>query len=104
MYMKKIIKITVITIATLLVLLVSLPFVFKGKIIGIAQEQANKYLDARLSFSNANLSFIKNFPNLTASLSDITVEGIDRFEGDTLFYANKVSLALNIKEIGRAHV
>ena len=97
--MKKFIKVTGIIIVALLILLVSLPIVFKGKIAGIAQEMANNSINAKLSFKDASLSFIRNFPNITASLSDIAVEGIDSFDGDTLFYAEKVSVVLNLKEV-----
>ncbi|MFO7656495.1 MAG: AsmA-like C-terminal region-containing protein [Bacteroidales bacterium] len=82
--MKKLIKILFIVIAAIFLVALVTPFLFKGKIMQFAKEQINNNLNARVDFSNLNLSFIKNFPNASIVLKNLTVSGIDKFENDTL--------------------
>lgn len=82
--MKKSLKIAGIVILSLLLILLILPFAFKGKVAGIIQEQANKNLQAKVAFSDLSVSFFKNFPKVTATIENLSVAGVDVFEGDTL--------------------
>lgn len=61
--MKKFFKILLITIVTLLVLLLVAPVLFKGKIIALVNEQLEKNLHAKASFSDISLSFFRDIPN-----------------------------------------
>lgn len=97
--MKKIVKITGIVFLSLLLILLILPFAFKGKITGIIQEQANKNLQAKVTFSDLSLSFFKNFPKVTASLENLTIAGVEPFEGDTLLTAKEISVAVNLSSL-----
>ena len=97
--MKKILKITGIVLLSLLLILLILPFAFKGKVAGIIQEQANKNLQAKVAFSDLSLSFFKNFPKVTASLENLTIAGVDAFEGDTLLSAKEISVAVNLTSL-----
>lgn len=62
---KKGLKITGIVILSFFILLLILPFAFKGKILDLVKNEANKMLEARLEFSDLNLSFISHFPEAT---------------------------------------
>ena len=61
--MKKIIKWLGIIILVLLILLITLPYLFKDKIVAKIKEEANKTLNAKFDFSDFNLSLIRHFPN-----------------------------------------
>lgn len=97
--MKKALKITGIVIASLLLILLLLPFALKGKIADIVKVQANKNLNATVAFEDAGLSFLRNFPHLTAYVSELSVVNKAPFEGDTLFSAQKVSVTVNLKSL-----
>lgn len=97
--MKKALKITAIVVGSLVLILLVLPFAFNGKIAGIVKDQANKNLNATVAFEDAGVSFLRNFPHVTAYLSDIYVINKSPFEGDTLFSAHKVSVAVNLKSL-----
>jgi hypothetical protein len=45
------------------------------------------------------LNFFRNFPNASISLDNFYVAGINEFEGDTLFYAEKISATVNLKSL-----
>lgn len=97
--MKKILKWTGITLLILIVLLIALPFLFKDKLVAIAKEQANKNLNARVDFGDFDLSIFASFPDFRFSIENVSVVGIDQFDGDTLAYLKKLKLDVNIKSV-----
>ncbi|MBK8805941.1 MAG: hypothetical protein IPO21_04520 [Bacteroidales bacterium] len=82
--MKKVFKITGLVVLLLLVFVILSPFLFKGKILKLAKSEISNYVDAKVDFSDLDLTIFKSFPSFTISVSDISVLGIGRFEGDTL--------------------
>jgi hypothetical protein len=94
--MKKFFKILAIIILVLLVCIITLPIFFKGKILEIAKEQINKNLNAKVEFSSLNLSFIRNFPNASVVLKNLSVVGVDEFESDTLLSLKSFDIRLDI--------
>lgn len=97
--MKKALKIIGIIVVVIFLLLLILPFAFKGKIIELVKEQANKNLNAKVEFSDVNLSLIRHFPNLSVAIQDLSVVGIAPFEGDTLAYMKDLNLTLDIMSV-----
>ncbi len=94
--MKKFFKILIIIILFLILCIVVLPFFFKGKILEIAKEQINKNLNAKVEFTSLNLSFIRNFPNASVVLKNLSVVGIDDFESDTLMSLKSFDIRLDV--------
>ena len=97
--MKKILKITGITLLVLLVLIISLPFMFKGKIIDIVKEQANANLNAKVDFGEFDLGLISTFPNFNFSIDNVTVDGVDKFEGTQLANIKNLSLKVDLMSV-----
>lgn len=97
--MKKKLLITGIVLAAILVLLITLPFLFQGKIKEVVKSQANEMLNARLEFKDLSLSFIRNFPNATISINDMSLSGVDAFETDTLLQAGRLSATINLASL-----
>lgn len=94
--MKKILKITGITVLVILLVMIATPIVFKGKILKIATEQANKNLRAKVEIGNLKISLFRNFPNMYVGFFDLSVVGTERFEGDTLVAFKEFSLAVDL--------
>jgi hypothetical protein len=94
--MKKFLKIFFLTILIILIILIVAPFLFKGKIIKIANEQLEKNLNAKASFEDINLSLFRNFPNLGIRLKNLCVIGIDDFKDDTLMHIKSFDLTVDI--------
>lgn len=82
--MKKFLKISAIIVLAIFVLIISVPLLFKGKIIEIANEQISKTLNAKAGFSDLSISLIRSFPNVSVGIKELYVAGINEFEGDTL--------------------
>ena len=98
--MKKSIKITLFSLAILLLAAVSLPFIFKGKIIKLITEEANKNVNAKVKFSDdIGLSIFESFPDFTLSMKAIEVVGINEFEGDTLLSLKNLAVSLDFMSV-----
>lgn len=101
--MKKGLKITGIVIASLLTLIIAagllVPIVFKEKIREKVETKVNSMVNARVSFTGYKLSLFRAFPNATFTLKDLSVTGIDDFEGDTLTAVRSFSLVFNLMSL-----
>ncbi|MBT3303642.1 MAG: AsmA family protein [Bacteroidetes bacterium] len=97
--MKRILKISGIVILLLIAAIIVLPFVFKGKIIQIAKEQANANLHAVVDFDeDIKLNLIKSFPKFYLEIRDLTVANKVPFEGDTIANIGSLAVKLNLME------
>ncbi len=98
--MKKILITLVVTVVILFAALVAIPYFFKDKIVQLVKEQANNNVNAIINFDNdIELSLIKNFPNFTLGIHNLSVVGIDEFEGDTLVDMKAFSATLDIMSV-----
>lgn len=98
--MKRALIIIISIVALLLVAVIVLPIVFKGKIVEIVKQQANENLNAKVQFDNdIELSLFRNFPAFTLGISNLSVTGINEFEGDTLIALKKFSATIDIMSV-----
>ena len=98
--MKKILLITTGIVLLLLIAAVCIPFLFKDKIFNLVKESANKEINAVVNFNNdLSISIFSHFPNLTITVNDISVAGINEFEGDTLIAMKSFSATLDIMSV-----
>ncbi len=101
--MKKGLKITGIIIVSLLALIIAagllVPIVFKEKIREKVESKVNGMVNARVAFAGYKLSLFRAFPNATFILKDLSVTGIDEFEGDTLAAVKSFSLVFNLMSL-----
>jgi AsmA-like C-terminal region/AsmA family len=97
--LKKILKTTAIILAVLVALAISLPFIFKGKILALARAQVNKSVNATVDFSDVDISLFRHFPRLAVGLENLQVVGAGAFEKDTLISASRIDVALNLMSL-----
>ncbi|HWY38820.1 MAG TPA: AsmA-like C-terminal region-containing protein [Bacteroidia bacterium] len=97
--MKKVLKWTGISFLILLILLISLPFLFKGKLIQLAKDEANNNLNAKIDFGEFDLSIFSSFPDFRFSINNISVVGVGDFENDTLAALKKLQLDVNLMSV-----
>jgi len=82
--MKKFLKVFLIIILILIILVLLTPILFKGTIITRAKQAINENVNAEVEFADLSVSLIKGFPNLSLTIDDLYVKGIDDFDADTL--------------------
>src|SRR6195952_3184014 len=97
--LRKTLKLSSFVIAILLVLAFTLPFLFKGKILSVAREQVNKNVNARIYFTDVDISLFRHFPKLSVGLENLQVIGVNNFSKDTLMAAGQVDVALNLMSL-----
>lgn len=97
--MKKFVKIVVSILLVLVIALAAIPFLFQDKLVALVKETINNNVNAKVEFSDANLSLLKNFPKASVELKNVTVTNFAPFEGDTLVYSESIQIKLKITEI-----
>ncbi len=80
----------------LLAAAIIIPIVLKEPIKKKVLEEANKNLNAKINFSDVSLSLFRSFPDLFVGVEDLSVIGVQEFEGDTLVYLQTLGLDVNI--------
>jgi len=97
--MKKYIKAFGIALGIIILLMAVIPFFFKGKIRELAENQANKNLNAVVSLGDINISLFRNFPNAYIGLKNITILNKDPFQGDTLAYIPLFTMKVDLLDL-----
>ncbi|SEP66222.1 AsmA family protein [Neolewinella agarilytica] len=94
----KTIKRILIAIVLLLVIgigfLLAAPIIFKDKIVANVKSSINQSLDAEVDFTDIDLSFLRSFPDISLSVSDLTVIGVDTFAGKPLATSESLEVDL----------
>jgi hypothetical protein len=101
--MKKVLKIFIITILITIILIIGaaivIPIVFKPQLLELAKTEINKNVNANVEFSDFKVSIFKGFPDVYIGLMDLSIVGIDEFEGQTLVAFDEFSVKVDIKSV-----
>ena len=97
--MKLIAKILGGLVFLVLILLVLVPVIFKDNLVQLVKDEANKNLNATVNFGDFDLSIFSNFPNLTFTINDVEVAGIEDFEGVKLAKIGTLSTTLDVMNV-----
>ena len=79
--------------------LLALPYVFKVDIVKMVKDEANKTVNAKIDFGNFDLSLLKSFPDFYFSIEDITVDGVEEFEGVQLANIKEIDLVVDLMSV-----
>ena len=98
--MKKFIKIALVFVLVVVIAFVSIPIIFKGKIVSLIQDEANKKLHATLYFDqDVSLGIFKSFPNLNITINHLNIANKGKFMGDTLISAKEFSATIDLMSV-----
>lgn len=92
--MKKAFKIFGITLLLIIGVAIAAPLLFKDNIVSFIKNQANKNINAKVDFSDVDISLISSFPKAKVTLENLRITNFVPFKGDTLFYAKEISLKM----------
>ena len=96
---KRILKWLFVTVLVLLIALISIPFLFKDKIVEMVSNTINNSVNATVTFKDTDLSLFKSFPLANLTVKELAVVNKEPFLGDTLFNAEELSFKLKITEL-----
>ena len=94
-----IIKILLGIFLLILVLLFTVPIIFKKQIKARVEQTINSSVNAKVKFEDYKVGFFSNFPNLSFSLYNVSVIGVEKFENDTLAAFKSFDLVFNLSSI-----
>ncbi|GGA84313.1 hypothetical protein GCM10008015_26410 [Flavobacterium palustre] len=84
---------------SLLALMFIAPYVFADKINAEIKKVANQKLNAKLDYSESNVSFFNHFPSLTVSLENFKLNGSAPFENEKLITAKEVAFGIDVPSL-----
>ncbi len=93
--MKKILIGFFALVVLLLAAAVAIPYFFKDEIFAAAKKAANENLNAKVEFSDVDISLFRNFPKLSVGLENLLVSGVGEFEGTNLIRCERLDLAVD---------
>lgn len=99
---KKIFLISGAVLAVLVLTIVLIPVLFKGKIVNSVKQMANSSLFAKLDFKEAEVSLFRSFPQLDVRLQDLTISGVNEFEGKTLLRVATLSTSVSLSSLWKS--
>ncbi|MGD8729071.1 MAG: AsmA-like C-terminal region-containing protein [Gemmatimonadota bacterium] len=82
-------------VAAVLLALLVLPFLFVDRVEERVRAAIEQETRVRVAWDDVGLTFFRDFPHPTFSLSGLSVVGTGRFDGDTLATVESFGLALN---------
>lgn len=101
--MKKFLKIFLkslgIFLGVVILAMILIPLLFKSQILTKTKSVINENVNAKVEFSDLSLSLFRDFPNLSISLEDLSVVGIDKFKDDTLVAFSSFNLSVNLGSV-----
>lgn len=97
--MKKIIITLSALLGIILLILLLIPFLFKGDILQLIENQSSRYIKAELKIGDMNLSMFRSFPDLNVTLKNVTLTGQNAFSNDTLASVPEFEASVNLKSL-----
>ena len=97
--MKKLLKVLGIIVLVLFLILLIAPFFLKGKIKTMVKNAANENINAVVDFSDVSLSLLRNFPNATLVIEDLSVTNKAPFEGEKLAELGEFTVTVGLFEV-----
>lgn len=101
--MNKVLKWSLIVVVGLIMLILAaaliVPVVFKDDIKALAEREIAKSVNADVMFEDFGLTLFRNFPNVTAEISNLGVLNRDPFPGEILFATERLEVEVNLKDI-----
>lgn len=96
---KKRLIIVGITLLLIFIFPIASFLLFKNSIKDILVEKINNKIDAVFSVNDFDVSIFSNFPQLTVSLYDVSLTGIDDLSTDTLMVSKSVDVMFSVSKI-----
>ncbi len=97
--MRKLLKVLLFLLLLLLVGLILVPVLFKDRLVETIKYNVNASLNAQVDFGDFDLTLLKNFPDFTFQIEDITLDGVGQFDSLRLASLGEASFTLDIMSV-----
>lgn len=79
--------------------MISLPFIFKGKLIEVVKQEVNNSVNATIDWGDFDLTLFSSFPDFSFDIQDVTVTGVKEYEGVKLADIKNTSIKLDLMSV-----
>src|SRR5512133_3364292 len=86
-------------LAAAIVVLAAVPFLFRDRLAARLKAAVDASSDARVTWSGVDVGLLRSFPNISLSVSDLSVAGVRAFARDTLVSTRRATLVLNLGSV-----
>jgi hypothetical protein len=93
--LKRLLQVTGVLLVLLVIAAFAIPYFFKDKIVAQVKDGINKELNAKVDFTDVDISLFRHFPKISVKLVGLDVTGVGKFEGTKLLHTEGLDLALN---------
>ena len=93
---KRALKITAIVVSVLAVVLAVTPIVFRNKIANNVRAKLNSMCNARVEFSDIEVSFFRHFPRVTVDVHNLRMTGVGEYEGRELASIERFEMTMSM--------
>jgi len=100
--MKKGLIIAGIVLGLLIIAMLAIPFIFKGQISQRVKVAANEAVNAKVDFSDVELSLFRSFPQLNIELKNLSVTGTNEYENVRLLSVEMLSTSVNLSSLWKS--
>jgi uncharacterized protein involved in outer membrane biogenesis len=100
--MRKVLIITVTILGFLIITMVAVPLAFRSKIINKIKLAANEKVNAKVDFSDVQLSLFRSFPRLNVAIENLSVTGTNEFDNVRLLTAISLSTSVNLSGLWKS--
>jgi hypothetical protein len=97
--LKNILKAIGILLFVIILAAIAIPYFFKDEILEEVKKVANENVRAKIDFSDVGISMFSSFPDVTVSLEDLKVDGIEVFKGVRLADIKEFEVDLDIMSV-----
>lgn len=78
---------------------ITLPIIYKDDIIAKVKSTINDNVNANVKFGDFSVSLLRSFPNLSFTMENLTVAGVDSFKNDTLADVAELYVVVDIMSV-----
>jgi AsmA-like C-terminal region len=86
-------------VGVLLITMAVVPYLFKSKISEKVKLVLNESINAKIDFSDIELSLFRSFPELNISIKNLTINGVNEFENIPLLNVSTISTSVNLSTL-----
>src|SRR4051812_8021897 len=96
---RKIALVVGIILVVLIATLAAIPLFFGDRITSRIKAEIDQSVNAKVAWSGAGLSLLRDFPSVSVTVNGLSVAGIRRFDRDTLLTMERTKLVLDLGSV-----
>ncbi len=98
-FLKRFILVILVLLVIVIGALFAIPYFFKDELLEATKKTINEQINAKVDFSDVNLSLFRSFPDFNFRLDSLQVVGLETFEGVKLASIQELELSFDLMSV-----